>query len=169
MSITAQLIDGHTGGHLWSERYDRQLEDIFAVQDDATEMIVGTLASGYGGRLRKAWQRRAEKKATENFWAFDFFMRGMDTINITKEDTRRAGELFEAAIRLDPSYAKAYGKLAWVHIIGAICGWRDDYDGSMAMRLEYATKGLEPTTAIPWEWRCPLCGTWEASCRPQPQ
>ena len=71
VSITAQFIDGHTGGHLWPERYDRQLEDIFAVQDDVTEMIVGTLASGYGGRLRKAWQRRAEKKATENIWAFE--------------------------------------------------------------------------------------------------
>jgi adenylate cyclase len=148
--ITAQLIDGHTGGHLWAERYDRQLEDIFAVQDDVTEMIVGTLASGYGGRLRKAWQRRTERKATENFQAFDCFMRATDTFNFTKDDTRRAGELFEEAIRLDPNYAKAYAKLAWVHIIDAAYGWSEDYDGSMAKGLEFATKSLEADDSESW-------------------
>ncbi len=148
--ITAQLIDGHTGGHLWAERYDRQLEDIFAVQDDVTEMIVGTLASGYGGRLRKAWQRRTERKATENFQAFDCFMRAMDTIHFTKDDIRRAGELFEEAIRLDPNYAKAYAKLAWVHIIDAAYGWSEDYDGSMAKGLEFATKSLEADDSESW-------------------
>ena len=148
--ITAQLIDGHTGGHLWAERYDRQLEDIFAVQDDVTEMIVGTLASGYGGRLRKAWQRRTERKATENFQAFDCFMRAMDTFNFTKDDTRRAGELFEEAIRLDPNYAKAYAKLAWVHIADAAYGWSEDYDGSMAKGLEFATKSLEADDSESW-------------------
>jgi adenylate cyclase len=148
--ITAQLIDGHTGGHLWAERYDRQLEDIFAVQDDVTEMIVGTLASGYGGRLRKAWQRRTERKATKNFQAFDCFMRAMDTIHFTKDDIRRAGELFEEAIRLDPNYAKAYAKLAWVHIIDAAYGWSEDYDGSMAKGLEFATKSLEADDSESW-------------------
>ncbi len=148
--ITAQLIDGHTGGHLWAERYDRQLEDIFAVQDDVTEMIVGTLASGYGGRLRKAWQRRTERKATENFQAFDCFMRAMDTIHFNKDDIRRAGELFEEAIRLDPNYAKAYAKLAWVHIIDAAYGWSEDYDGSMAKGLEFATKSLEADDSESW-------------------
>ena len=64
--ITAQLIDGHTGGHLWSERYDRQLDDIFEVQDEVVERIVGTLASGYGGRLRKAWQRQARGSGTQS-------------------------------------------------------------------------------------------------------
>ena len=61
--ITAQLIDGETGRHLWAERYDRGIADIFAVQDEVTEMIVGTLATGYGGRLRKAWQGRVEGPA----------------------------------------------------------------------------------------------------------
>jgi adenylate cyclase len=148
--ITAQLIDGHTGGHLWAERYDRQLEDIFAVQDDVTEMIVGTLASGYGGRLRKAWQRRTERKATENFQAFDCFMRAMDAIHFTKDDIRRAGELFEEAIRLDPNYAKAYAKRAWLHIADAAYGWSEDYDGSMAKGLEFATKSLEADDSESW-------------------
>jgi hypothetical protein len=90
--ITAQLIDGHTVGHLWSERYDRQLEDIFAVQDEVTETIVSTLASGWGGRLRKAWQGRAERKGTDNFQAFDCFPRGLDSFNFTKGDAQSSGK-----------------------------------------------------------------------------
>jgi adenylate cyclase len=148
--ITAQLIDGDTGGHLWAERYDRQLEDLFAVQDEVTERIVGTLASGWGGRLRKAWQNRVERKGTENFRAFDCFMRGLDTINFAKDDNRRGGELFEEAIRLDPSYAKAYAKLAWVHIIDAVYAWSEDYDGSMAKGLEYATRCVETDDSESW-------------------
>jgi adenylate cyclase len=148
--ITAQLIDGETGGHLWAERYDRQLEDLFAVQDEVTERIVGTLASGWGGRLRKAWQNRAERKGTENYQAFDCFMRGIDTINFTKEDNRRGGELFEEAIGLDPNYAKAYAKLAWVHIIDAIYGWSSDYNGSMAKGLEFANKCVETDDEESW-------------------
>jgi adenylate cyclase len=113
-------------------------------------MIVGTLASGYGGRLRKAWQRRTERKATENFQAFDCFMRAMDTIHFTKDDIRRAGELFEEAIRLDPNYAKAYAKRAWLHIADAAYGWSEDYDGSMAKGLEFATKSLEADDSESW-------------------
>jgi TolB-like protein/Tfp pilus assembly protein PilF len=148
--IIAQLIDGQTGGHLWVERYDRQLKDIFAVQDEVTEMIVGTLASGFGGRLRKAWQERAERKGPENAQAFDYFMRGMDMLNFNKEDTRRAGELFEEAIRLDPNYTKAYAKLAWVHIIDAVYGWSEDYESSMAKGLEFATMGVEKDDGESW-------------------
>jgi len=149
--ITAQLIDGHTGGHLWSERYDRQIDDIFVVQDEVTEMIVGTLASGYGGRLRKAWQRRARGSKTQSVQAFDCFMRGLDlTYNFTKEDTRRGREFFEEAIQLDPNYAKAYAKLAWGHIEDAYQGWSKDYEGSLAKGLEYANKGIECEDEESW-------------------
>jgi adenylate cyclase len=148
--ITTQLIDGHTGGHLWSERYDRQLEDIFVLQDEVTETIVATLASGWGGRLRKAWQGRAEKKKTENFEAFDCFMCGMELFNFRRDDTRRAGELFEEAIRLDPGYAKPYAKLAWVHIIDAAYGWSEDYEGSMAKGLEFASSAVEQDDDESW-------------------
>jgi TolB-like protein/Tfp pilus assembly protein PilF len=149
--IAAQLVDGHTGGHLWAERYDRQLEDIFVVQDEVAEMIVGTLASGYGGRLRKAWQRRAERKGTENFQAFDCFMRGMDHFDYwTKEGTQLGRECFQEAIRLDPNYAKAYAKLAWAHIEEACQGWDADYEGSMAQGLEIANKSIACDDAEPW-------------------
>jgi adenylate cyclase len=113
-------------------------------------MIVGTLASGFGGRLRKALHERAEKMGPENFQAFDCFIRGMDTLNFNKEDTRRAGELFEEAIRLDPNYAKAYAKLAWVHIIDAAYGWSEDYESSMAKGLKFATMGVEKDDGESW-------------------
>ncbi len=149
--ITAQLIDGHTGGHLWSERYDRQLDDIFEVQDEVVEMIVGTLASGYGGRLRKAWQRQARGSGTQSAQAFDFFMRGMDLFDRwTKEDTRTARECFEGAIQLDPNYAKAYAKAAWSHLEDAIQGWSEDYEGCLAKGLKFANKAIECEDEEPW-------------------
>ncbi len=77
-------------------------------------------------------------------------MRGMDMLNFNKEDTRRAGELFEEAIRLDPNYTKAYAKLAWVHIIDAAYGWSEDYDGSMAKGREFATMGVEKDDGESW-------------------
>src|SRR5262245_909963 len=112
--ITAQLIDGTTGRHLWAERYDRRAEDVFAAQDEVTERIVGTLAAGYGGRLRKAWRERVEGAGARSFQAFDFFLRGIETMDhFTKEDNKQAREFFHKAVQLDASYGKAYAKLAW--------------------------------------------------------
>ena len=148
--ISVQLIDGESGNHLWSERYDRQLGDIFAVQDEVTRTIVATLASGWSGRLRKAWQGRSGRSNTRNPQAFDSFMRGMDLFTFDKEETRRAASHYEEAIRLDPNYAKAYSKLAWVHIIDAAYGWSEDYDASMAKGLEAAKKGVEQDDDESW-------------------
>lgn len=133
--ITAQLIDGETGRHLWAERYDRNIADIFAVQDEVTEMIVGTLATGYGGRLHKAWQGR-----TASFRAYDHFRRGMDLFNrFTREDVERAKECFHEAVNLDPAYGKAYAKIAWTHMCDVCLGWSENPADSMATALEFAT------------------------------
>ena len=75
--ITAQLIDGKTGRHIWAERYERNLDDVFSVQDDVTERIIGSLATAYGGRLFKAWQERPEIAGTRNLQALDYFVRGV--------------------------------------------------------------------------------------------
>lgn len=142
--ITTQLIDGFTGAHLWAERFDRQVTDLFTVQDEVTETIVGTLAAGYGGRLRKTWQRQAERTKSQNFQAFDYLLRGLDLFDsFTKEDTARAREFFYKAIELDPSFAKAYSKLAWTHLMDATLGLSEDYDQSIAKGREFATKAIE--------------------------
>jgi adenylate cyclase len=153
--INAQLIEGSTGSHLWAERYQRHVEDIFELQDEVVGLIVGSLATGYGGRLRKAWQRRG----SENPKAFDSFMRGMDLIdNFTPEDNRRAKEYFEESIRLNPNYGKAYSKLAWVYILDAVEGWDNDYENSMAKGLEAATRGLELEDEESWvHWVLGVC------------
>jgi adenylate cyclase len=78
MRITAQLIDGATGQHLWTERYDRKGDDIFTLLDEVTETIVVTLAAGYGGRLRKAWRTRPIKSGQRSFQAYDYFVRGVE-------------------------------------------------------------------------------------------
>ena len=141
--ITAQLIDGATGRHLWAERYDRSVEDIFAVQDDVTEMIVGTLATAYGGRLRKAWEGRAEKTGPQNFRAYDYHQRGMELFNrYTRADVERAHESFSKAIELDPNYGKPYAKIAWTHLVDVLLGWSDDPAGSMAKALEFANLAI---------------------------
>lgn len=149
--ITAQLVDGETGAHLWSERYDRQIDDTFDVQDEVTELIVGTLASGYGGRLRKAWQRRERATTEKSIQAFDYFMRGMDLFDKwTKEDTRLGREFFEKAIELEPMHAKALAKLAWSHLEDAAQDWSEDYDCSVAKGLEFATSSIEAEDEEAW-------------------
>ncbi len=141
--ITAQLTDGATGRHLWAERYDRGVEDIFAVQDEVTEMIVGTLATAYGGRLRKAWQGRMERPGPQNFQAYDYFQRGMEFLNrFTREDTARASECFHSAVDLDPTFGKPYAKIAWAHMTNVLSGWSSDSTDSMAKALDFATLAI---------------------------
>lgn len=158
--ITAQLIDGKTGRHLWAERYDRGIDDIFAVQDDVTERIIGSLATAYGGRLLKAWQERPEAASTRNFQALDYFVRGMEFLNrLTKDDNLRARELFDKAGELDPKFGKAFAKLAWTHLIEANYGWSENPEVPLANGLKYANLAIERDDAEAWGHYA-LAGYW---------
>jgi TolB-like protein/DNA-binding SARP family transcriptional activator len=149
--ISVQLIDGTSGQHLWVERYDRQLDDIFALQDEVTQTIVATLASGYGGRLRKAWQKRPETRHPGNVKSFDCFLRAMDLFDrFTKEAVAEAKPYFEEAIRLDPSYAKAHSKLAWAHMVEAAEGWSEDHEVSLAKGHECALASIAADDNESW-------------------
>ena len=108
--ITAQLIDASSGNHLWSERFDRNLEELFDVQDEVTRTIVATVV----GRLEDAEIKGAGRQRTENFAAYDTLLRGIDLLrpSYVTEDNRRARELFESAVSLDFSYALAHAYLA---------------------------------------------------------
>ena len=107
--ITAQLIDAATEGHLWAQNYDRQLEDVFAIQSEIAEKVATELKI----RLVDSEKRTLEKKPTENTEAYTYFLRGRE---LTREETepsvRQAIGLFEKAVELDPSFAKAYAGLA---------------------------------------------------------
>jgi adenylate cyclase len=112
--ITAQLIDATTGGHVWAERYDRELEDIFAVQDE----IATGIATAMGAQLVQAEEERAAKQSPQNLTAYDLFMRGRHCYgkgwlegNI-QEAQAEARSFFEQAIEVDPNFAAAFAWLA---------------------------------------------------------
>ncbi|MFT5439430.1 MAG: adenylate cyclase [Alphaproteobacteria bacterium] len=123
LRITAQLIDSETDNHLWAERYDRDLEDIFALQDEITEKIVAALEV----RLTAGEQKQVATRYTENLEAYDYFLRGRAyQLGDTKETNALALKMAERAIRLDPGFAGAYALLSLTHYRGWRRGWRED-------------------------------------------
>jgi adenylate cyclase len=114
--ITAQLIEATTGNHLWADRYDRGMEDIFAVQDEITETIVAILP----GRLEDAGRERAQRKRTANLTAYDFVLLGVERYRrLTNEGNAEARDMFRKAIERDSQYARAHASLAWTHLSDA--------------------------------------------------
>jgi adenylate cyclase len=116
--ITAQLVEAATGAHLWAERYDRSLDDIFTVQDDVAQMIVGALF----GRIQEAGFERSARMPTASLTAYDCLLRGLAYFRVYAEGAnQRAREMFERAVTLDPRYALAHSYLAMVLL--AMHGW----------------------------------------------
>lgn len=110
--ITAQLIDAKTGMHLWAERYDRELEDIFAVQDEITREVVIALDV----KLSAGEQARIWSSGTQNLEAWSCVRQGMELTNTgTPESVREARKLCEKALQLDPDYAFGWVVLGWSH------------------------------------------------------
>lgn len=148
LRVNVRLIDGVTGRHLWAERYDRHIDCIFAVQDEVTALIVGTLASTHGGRLHKAWRRHGEDAGrksggTKNLPALSYFLRGMELLHsFNKESNRQARDLFEISAQLDPSYAKPLSKIAWCHMVDATFGWAEDAAAALEKGLEFASAAI---------------------------
>ena len=123
--VTVQLIDAETDHHVWAEKYDRKMEDIFAMQDEITGAIVATLP----GRIEAAGHERATRKPTQNMAAYECVLAGKVLHHrSTREDNLEAQRLLDRAVSLDPNYAHAHAWKAcvlgqsWVH------GWCDDRD-----------------------------------------
>jgi TolB-like protein/class 3 adenylate cyclase/Tfp pilus assembly protein PilF len=113
LRITAQLVEAGTGVQLWAERYDRHLDDVFAVQDEVAQMIASTLF----GRIEDAKLQQALRKPTDNMDAHDCFLRGLAHYRSHADDgNRQAAAMLERAVALDPQYALAQSYLAWVHV-----------------------------------------------------
>jgi TolB-like protein/class 3 adenylate cyclase len=107
--ITSQLVDAITGAHLWAERYDRDLSDIFAVQDEITATVAGAIEP----QLQRAEIERAQRKPTQHLGAYDYFLRGMAIFHLgDAERMVEAQALFAQAFALDAGYAAAYGMAA---------------------------------------------------------
>ncbi|MCS3496853.1 TolB-like protein/cytochrome c-type biogenesis protein CcmH/NrfG [Bradyrhizobium japonicum] len=120
--ITAQLNDVATGSHLWAERYDRELADVFAVQDEITERIVAAIEP----QLYAAENFRAERKPPDSLDAWDLLMRALSHYwRVTRQDHVAARALLEKAIALDPNYGKALGLLGTSYMFTAHMGWME--------------------------------------------
>jgi TolB-like protein/Tfp pilus assembly protein PilF len=120
--ITAQLNDVATGSHIWAERYDRDLADVFAVQDEITEAIVAAIEP----QLYAAENFRARRKAPDSMDAWDLVMRALSHYwRVTRQDNMVAQALLEKAIAIDPNYGQALGLLATSHIFTAHMGWAE--------------------------------------------
>jgi TolB-like protein/Tfp pilus assembly protein PilF len=120
--ITAQLNDAATGSHLWAERYDRELADVFAVQDEIAEAIVAAIEP----QLYAAESFRASRKPPDSMDAWELVMRALSHFwRVTRQDNVVAQALLEKAIAIDPSYGRALGVLATSHHFCAHMGWED--------------------------------------------
>jgi TolB-like protein/Tfp pilus assembly protein PilF len=120
--ITVQLNDVTTGSHIWAEHYDRDLTDVFAVQDEITEAIVAAIEP----QIYAAENFRARRKPPNNMDAWDLVMRALSHYwRVTREDNVVAQALLEKAIAIDPDYGQALGVLATSHSFCAHMGWSD--------------------------------------------
>jgi TolB-like protein/Tfp pilus assembly protein PilF len=110
--ITAQLIEAATGSHVWAERYDRDLEDIFAVQDEVTRSIVAAVP----GHLESDIVKASRRKPTESLGAYDHYLRGMEIVNRWSDDIPEAMAEFESAVKFDPNFARAHALLGQTYL-----------------------------------------------------
>ncbi|MDC0364641.1 adenylate/guanylate cyclase domain-containing protein, partial [Candidatus Pelagibacter sp.] len=127
--ITAQLIDSSTGAHLWADRFDGELEDVFELQDRVTASVVGAIAP----KLEQVEIERAKRKPTESLDAYDYYLRGVaNSSQWSKEPTEEALRFFYRAIELDPGFAAAYGMAAWCFVMRKGNRWVIDRASDMA-------------------------------------
>ncbi|MGB8998648.1 MAG: winged helix-turn-helix domain-containing tetratricopeptide repeat protein [Pseudolabrys sp.] len=144
--ITAQLNDVTTGSHIWAERYDRNIADVFAVQDEITEAIVGAIEP----QLYAAENFRAQRKAPDSMDAWDLVMRGLSHYwRLTRQDNMVAQALLEKATAIDPNYGQALGVLAGSHTFGAHMGW-SDMAASVLLAERAAMAAIRADSEDPW-------------------
>ena len=150
--VTAQLIDGESGGHLWAERYDRDLTDIFEVQDDITQQIVAAL---------KVTLSAAEKSlivdgGTKDVDAHDFFLKGRKLISGAKKDREmfaQATACFRRAIELDPDYGAPYAGLGMAYVLDYQNHWSDAPEASLGLADRFADEAIAKDGQDPYGHR----------------
>ena len=147
--ITGQLIDATSGTHIWAERFEGALNDLFELQDQITQSVVGAIAP----QLERAEIERAKRKPTESLDAYDYYLRAMAKLhNGTREALDEALPLFYKAIELDGEFASAYGMAAWCHFWRKINGWMTDQAQEIAEGVRLArlavTLGRDDAVAL---------------------
>ncbi len=141
LRLAVQLVDAATESHVWAERYDREVEDIFAVQDDMTRAIAATLE----GRVAASGAERAKRRPTKDWAAYDYFLQGREEHHRFK--FAEAEPFFARAVELDPGYAQAHAYRAHA-LLGKY--WNDPKAETKQEALDCATKALSLDDADPW-------------------
>jgi adenylate cyclase len=140
LRITAQLIDATTSHHVWTEKFDRDLVDVFTLQDEISQRIAAVLEPTLG----KAEIDRSSAKLPDNLDAWDFYLRGRARLHeFTKEGNAGAREMFERAIELDPKYSRAYADLAWSHSRDLLLEFSEDRRESKDRLFEAARRAVQ--------------------------
>ncbi|TFW52271.1 adenylate/guanylate cyclase domain-containing protein [Bradyrhizobium sp. MOS001] len=139
--ITGQLVDSATGAHLWADRFDGGLGDIFALQDQVTESVVGAIAPA----VEKAEIERAKRKPTESLDAYALYLRGLAGFYqfANRQANDEALRLFNSAIELDPDFASAYGRAASCHVYAKGEGWISNTANEIAEVTRLARRAVE--------------------------
>ena len=141
--VTAQLIEAASGSHVWSERYDRPVDDLFAVQNDVTQRIAATIA-GSEGAVAEAERSLLRRKPPANLTAFDTYLLAMEAKHkVTKEALTEAEGLFRKALELDPQLARAYYGLATVQMYLIDLGLAPSVEEALSKMMEAAEKAVE--------------------------
>jgi adenylate cyclase len=144
--VNAQLIHASGGEHLWAERYDRELKDIFALQDEITLSITKALQI----KLTEGEQARIFGKGTQNLDAYLKWLQGMDLlIRGHKEDNALARRMFEEAIRSDPDWAQPYFLLGWTYLMESLSGSSSSFESSFEEAINLGRKSLTMDGSLP--------------------
>jgi adenylate cyclase len=144
--ITAQMIDGTTGGHLWAERYDRDLEDVFAVQDEVTRTIVDALKV----KLTAGEEARLENRGKIDPEAYDLIVRSRQTsLQLRPEAAMEARRMLERVIEIDPGLAISYARLSIISFAEYANQWNDATAENLTRALELARKAIETDDTEP--------------------
>jgi TolB-like protein len=137
--ITVELVEAATGGQLWAERYDRELEDIFAVQDEVASKVVATLA----GQIEDTDRHRATGKRKDDLAAYELVLLGeQEEREFTKDGVLRARALFQQAIERDPGNARAHASMARTFLDELWSDWSTDWDAASEQALDWAQKAV---------------------------
>jgi len=138
--VTAQLINAENGHHVWAERYDRELADIFDMQDEITQHIAATVAP----ELERSEQKLSTRSKHGNLAAWDFFQQGMfNWHKFTKDGIERGRTMFEKAIELDPHYSRAHGMIAQCYIVDNVMGYSQSVQDASKLAIAAARRAIE--------------------------
>ena len=140
LRISAQLVDAHTGTHIWADRFDLAAADLFDIQDEITETIIAKIEPELG----RAERERALRKPTEALDAWDLYQRGLwHLYRFTAADSDHAKQMFEAASRRDPRFAASRSALAYCHVLDHAMAYSDAAEESQEKAMKEALAGLE--------------------------